>query len=142
MNPEIEQLELPLYRGKIKNIKEAYGNISSKEYMSNYIEGYYFKYLGAHYIRTMTSSPFAIEVEAETLSISFPNMLDSNNDRMFASLSKSGKGGDILKCYLGINIENCTFREKTFKYQYPFRFTIGVYDRDVYSIIYKVGIQE
>ena len=88
-----EQLEPPIYRGKIKNIKEAYDNISSKEYISNYVEGYYFNYLGTHYIRTMASSPFAIEVEPETLSISFPNMIDSENTRMFASLSKSGKGG-------------------------------------------------
>ena len=32
-----------------------------------------------------------------TLSINFPDMLDSQGNKIFASLSEDGKGGDIMK---------------------------------------------
>lgn len=32
----------------------------------------------------------------DTLSINFPNMIDSQGNKIFASLSEDGKGGDIL----------------------------------------------
>ena len=36
------------------------------------------------------------KIDINTLSINFPNMLDSQGNKIFASLSKNGKGGDIL----------------------------------------------
>ena len=36
------------------------------------------------------------EIDPTTLSIHFPNMLDSQGNKIFASLSENGKGGDIL----------------------------------------------
>lgn len=63
----MEELNIPIYRGKIKNIKEAYGELSSKEYVKGYVEGYYFNYLEKHYIRTKASSPYAVEIDPTTL---------------------------------------------------------------------------
>ena len=37
------------------------------------------------------------EIDPSTLSIHFPDMLDSQGNKMFASLSDDGKGGDILE---------------------------------------------
>jgi len=37
------------------------------------------------------------EVDKETLAIHFPNMLDSDGRKIFASISEDGKGGDIVK---------------------------------------------
>lgn len=34
-------------------------------------------------------------IDVSTLSIHFPNMLDSQGNKIFASLSKDGKGGDM-----------------------------------------------
>ena len=51
MSNKIEQVYLPIYRGKIKNVKEAYGNILSREYVNNCIEGCYFNCLGVHFKR-------------------------------------------------------------------------------------------
>jgi hypothetical protein len=35
-------------------------------------------------------------IDITTLSINFPDMLDSNGNKIFASLSEDGKGGDIV----------------------------------------------
>ena len=82
------------------------------------------------------------ECDESTRSINFKNIIESNKNLMFAAVNPDGKGGDILKCYLGSNIEDCKYREKTFKYTSPFRFTIGVYDIDAYPIINVIGIQK
>jgi len=37
------------------------------------------------------------EIDTTTVAIHFPDMLDSENNPIFASLSKSGKGGDIME---------------------------------------------
>ena len=37
------------------------------------------------------------EIDPTTLSIHFPDMLDSQGNKIFASLSEDGKGGDILQ---------------------------------------------
>ena len=42
------------------------------------------------------------QIDIDTASIHFPFMLDDNKNKMFASLQKSGKGGDILSVF---NIE-------------------------------------
>ena len=48
----------------------------------------------------------------DTLSINFPNMLDSQGNKIFASLSENGKGGDIMQDdeYFGIaKYKDCQF---------------------------------
>ena len=37
-------------------------------------------------------------IDPTTLSIHFPDMLDSQGNKIFASLSNDGKGGDISNC--------------------------------------------
>ena len=38
-----------------------------------------------------------VEIDPSTLAIHFPNTIDSEGNKIFASLSEDGKGGDILK---------------------------------------------
>ena len=64
------------------------------------------------------------KIEPTTLAIHFPDMLDSGGNKIFASLSEDGKGGDIMKDdeYYGIakykdsrfvveyeNVEECLY---------------------------------
>ena len=44
------------------------------------------------------------KIDETTLSIHFPDMLDSEGNKIFASLSEDGKGGDIIRCdeYFGV----------------------------------------
>ena len=64
------------------------------------------------------------EIDPTTLAIHFPDMLDSQGNKIFASLSEDGKGGDIMKDdeYYGIakykdsrfvveyeNVEECLY---------------------------------
>lgn len=44
-------------------------------------------------------------IEVDTISIHFPDMIDSQGNKIFASLQEDGKGGDIVKndiCFLGV----------------------------------------
>lgn len=59
------------------------------------------------------------EVSKDYLSIHFPNMLDSQGNKIFASLQEDGKGGDIMQddeyigiakyidCQFVVEYENC-----------------------------------
>ena len=66
------------------------------------------------------------EIDITTLAIHFPDMTDSQGNKIFASLSEDGKGGDIMKYddYYGIakykdsrfvceyeNVEECLYEE-------------------------------
>ena len=44
------------------------------------------------------------KIDPSTLTIHFPDMLDSQGNKIFASLSEDGKGGDIMRCdeYFGV----------------------------------------
>ena len=51
-------------------------------------------------------------IDISTLSIHFPNMLDSQDNKIFASLQEDGKGGDIMQDdeYFGIaKYKDCQF---------------------------------
>ena len=67
---------------------------------------------------------YARGIDTTTLAINFPDMLDSQGNKIFASLSEDGKGGDIMKDdeYYGIakyldckfvveyeNVEECLY---------------------------------
>ena len=67
---------------------------------------------------------YARGIDTTTLAIHFPDMLDSQGNKIFASLSEDGKGGDIMKDdeYYGIakykdsrfvveyeNVEECLY---------------------------------
>ena len=81
-------MKIPIYRAK---------KIDSDEY----IQGYFFRRWIDGYILwgTVNDKPEEIRVDTSTLSINFPAMLDSEGNKIFASLSEDGKGGDIF--YLG-----------------------------------------
>lgn len=82
----------------------------AKELCSDtYIIGYYVPTLdGRHFIHAnididdfgAVCTKAWIEIDLTTLSINFPNMLDSQGNKIFASLSEDGKGGDIVEDYL------------------------------------------
>jgi len=70
-----------------------------------YVIGYYFKDSKCSVILTHSKTDYtddgmymkAIIIDPTTLSISFSDMLDSQGNKIFASLSESGKGGDICE---------------------------------------------
>ncbi len=70
------------------------------------------------------------EIDPTTLSIHFPDMLDSQGNKIFASLQEDGKGGDL--------IDNFNFQEKyriqTAIYKYNC-FHLMDKDNDTYSLI-------
>ena len=82
----MEELNLPIYRGK---------SLKTNQYVEGYLKTC--TDTGSDVFWIQTKEWVDYQVDPTTLSISFSNMLDSNNERMFASLSKSGKGGDITE---------------------------------------------
>ena len=62
-------------------------------------------------LRCETLNQEAIEIDHQTLSISFSDMLDSQRNKIFASLGENGKGGDIIK--LDDNIKTAIWCSKT-----------------------------
>lgn len=56
-------------------------------------------------------------IDISTLSIHFPDMLDSQSNKIFASLQEDGKGGDILleesRLMCNLKIDESAFREFT-----------------------------
>ncbi|WP_428739454.1 hypothetical protein [Sulfurimonas sp.] len=107
-------VNLPIYRAK--TIKQDYPKHLASEYLQ-IIDGYWYaigfydyykekeNYLGEfitkHLMlirRTLNEyfSSTAEEIDPTTLAIHFPDMKDSENNPIFASLSEDGKGGDIV----------------------------------------------
>ena len=111
-------MNIPIYRG----LKLGTEN--------EYVEGFYFNrknMLGKiiyHKIDFSTTCDGCVAIDPSTLSIHFPDMLDSQGNKIFASLQEDGKGGDIMKDdeYYGIakykdsrfvveyeNVEECLY---------------------------------
>ncbi len=76
-------MNIPVYRAK---------KIDSDEYVIGYYDGQAIVELGQQNISYGYRKIHL--VDPSTLAISFPDMLDSENNPIFASLSDSGKGGD------------------------------------------------
>ena len=91
-------MNLPIYRAK---------KIDSNEY----VEGFYIEDYGiASYIQESKYLNFIVsdrgekgmevdtlfQIDPTSLSIHFPDILDSQGNKIFASLQEDGKGGDIL----------------------------------------------
>ena len=96
MSTKIEQLDLPKYRGK---------SIKTNQYVEGYLKTCTDTGVNVYWIQTKDWIDY--QVEPETLSISFPDMLDSRCNRIFASLSNSGKGGDCTFMENGYNETFC-----------------------------------
>lgn len=89
-------MNLPIYRAKKIDIND-------------YVEGYYkpedsvsqlfVNRKAGNYIMTLVSDYDYrdCEIDPTTLAIHFPDMLDSQGNKIFASLSEDGKGGDIIE---------------------------------------------
>ena len=116
-------MNIPIYRAK---------KIDSDEY----VIGWYSSPIiieGKLYL-SITNQDGEHRIDPTTLSIHFPDMLDSQGKEIFASLSEDGKGGDIVE-YNG--------RQEIIKYSngtiqsYMFRF------EDLKELNFKaIGIQE
>ena len=80
-------MNLLIYRAKAKN-------------SSRYIIGWFFKTSKGAYIIPIAPYYTYIEVQEETLAMHHPDMLDIENNKIFASLNPDGIGGDICfnKC--------------------------------------------
>lgn len=80
-------MQIPLYRAK---------KLNSDEYVEGYLVIDPDRGRDYYYILQNTYMP-SVEISKSTLAIHFPDMIDSEGNKIFASLSESGKGGDI--CY-------------------------------------------
>ena len=81
-------MNIPIYRAK------------SNERKNSYVEGLLIgvdEELNLCTIRTKDDYIGGEICYIHTLSINFPDMLDSQGNKIFASLSKDGKGGDIVE---------------------------------------------
>ena len=92
---------------------------------NNYVIGYeYYNHIEDEYYITHYVSGSNYKVDRTTRSINIEDMLDSQGNKIFASLSEDGKGGDIMKDdeYYGIakykdsrfvveyeNVEECLY---------------------------------
>ena len=96
---------IPIFRAK---------KLDSDEYVIGYLLqdcfGFYIIQTD-NALRCETLNQEAIEIDHQTLSISFSDMLDSQRNKIFASLSENGKGGDIIK--LDDNIKTAIWCSKT-----------------------------
>ena len=73
-----------LFRAKVKN-------------SNNYVIGYeYYNHVEDEYYITHYESGSNYKIDRTTRSINIEDMLDSEGNKIFASLSKDGKGGDIV----------------------------------------------
>lgn len=116
-------MNLPIYRAK---------KIDSDEYVIGYCE--YIPNDGRS-INTINSGcwiswikldnkgfrdRFEVEIDPTTLSIHFPDILDSKGNKIFASLSEDGKGGDIIE-YNGkkevVKYSNGTIQTYMFRFE-------------------------
>lgn len=79
-------MNIPIYRALKLGTKDEY------------VEGYYFcdTDVGVSVVKLLDDTNEEIVIDDMTLSIHFPDMLDSENNKIFASLAKDGRGGSIL----------------------------------------------
>ena len=108
---------------------------------NNYVVGYeYYNHVEDEYYITHYVSGSNYKVDRTTRSINIEDMLDSEGNKIFASLQEDGKGGDIVK-----------IRDSDFKYVYKYikgRFMLYNFMLDnmelmnPYLLFQKIGIQE
>lgn len=100
----------PIYRAK---------KIDSNEYVA----GQYLVYKGYPVIFNEYGLD-GVDIDPTTLSIHFPDMLDSQGNKIFASLQEDGKGGDI--------VENYSFKD-------DYKSQISIYDDCKLCLVDKDG---
>lgn len=109
-----ECLNVPIYRAK---------KIDGDEYVSGYLK--FTKYNNRteyviNYVYDSSSVFGECEIDPTTLAIHFPgDMIDSKGNKLFASLSKDGKGGDVVEYMLERGkkaISVCRYNDKQIVY--------------------------
>ena len=121
---------IPIYRAK---------KINSDEY----VEGYYYKDGRDHIIFNGDSTTiFGLRViDPSTLAIHFPDMIDSQGNKIFVSLQEDGKGGDILgSLRIKFCQEDFIFKIQPIGYNYWNKINSSIFYFFEHSII--TGIQE
>lgn len=102
-----------------------------------YVQGWYSSPIlisGKLYV-SITNTDGEFSIDTTTLSIHFPDMIDSQGNKIFASLQEDGKGGDIiLEPYLE------TERETVLSYENYIKNINKRYHTALYSKI--IGIQQ
>ncbi len=103
---EIE-FNIPKYRAKkIDSEEHVIGNLmkvlhNQKDYFAIRDDDFYSEY----------------RIDPSTLAINFPDMIDSEKNPIFASLSEDGKGGDIGQCFdYGENKYIFVYNSSTFEF--------------------------
>lgn len=95
----MNNLNIPLYRAEVKDSKI---NREDIEIFTELIDGkrYAIGLLctkGRQIEVTKGDTTTFINIDNSTLAINFNDMLDSQGNKIFASLSENGKGGDIIE---------------------------------------------
>lgn len=105
-------MNIPIYRAK---------KIDSEEYVEGYLKEGFFNNNECLWIQTKWKDYI---IDASTLAIHFPDMLDIEGNKIFAGLSEDGKGGDIVigKCRDGNGDTMDLGCHKPFKYKGIVRF--------------------
>ena len=80
---------IPIYRAK---------KIDSNEYVEGFLKNCTDTGLDIFWIQSKQFIDY--QIDTNTLSINFPNMIDSQGNKIFASLQEEGKGGDIIETEL------------------------------------------
>lgn len=89
-------MNIPIYRAKEINSNEYIKGTGTTDFLNiNNISG--FEHYNDGTRLWLWSNYFWIEIDPTTLAIHFPDMLDTQGNKIFASLSEDGKGGDIMK---------------------------------------------
>jgi len=81
------------------------------------------------------------EIDPSTLSINFQDMLDSQGNKIFASLSKDGNGGDMLQKDELSGYSICSFRGLEIILSHDNWITCGI-EKDYLSKLKIVGIKK
>ena len=93
-------MNIPIYRAKkIDSDEYVEGYYSPDKNYQEHIHTIFYFDIGDFNVDRKTTT----QIDPTTLAINFPDMLDSQGNKIFASLSASGKGGDIVSIYTSIS---------------------------------------
>ena len=88
-----EQLNIPIYRAReIDSSEFIEGDLGSIYNSQGQIIGKSIRYFHKGFEAVLVK-----EIDPSTLAIHFPDMIDSENTKIFDSLSEDGKGGDKIE---------------------------------------------
>lgn len=105
-------MNLPIYRAKkIDSDEYVEGYYSPDKNYQEHIHTIFYFDIGDFDVDRKTTT----QIDPATLAIHFPDMLDSQGNKIFASLSEDGKGGDKLKYSRMTNKMWCEGKEAQIK---------------------------